>query len=205
LHLHFIKKVDILNYTETLQHVLSFFVRRRLLPAAAIRRNPMPGGFRLNQDVDLRKTKQRKKLLDIFTSIRKPLTADQILKQCQNECPNMALTTVYRNLDRLIDLGYVTKAVYPDGTARFASAQNNHKHMVTCRICHAQVAIDNCPVQMSEELISQQTGYLIEHHYLEFFGVCPDCLKRELPFKRRRTHLPGIPQDDASAEDDDVL
>jgi Fe2+ or Zn2+ uptake regulation protein len=156
----------------------------------------------LNQDVDLRKTKQRKKLLDIFTSIRKPLTADQILKRCQNECPNMALTTVYRNLDRLIDLGHVTKAVYPDGTARFSAAGDNHKHMVTCRICHAQVAIESCPVQASEELISQQTGYLIEHHYLEFFGVCPNCLKRELPFQHRRIHLPGVVQDSSFTEEE---
>ncbi len=146
-------------------------------------------------DKELRQTKQRRKLLDIFTNTSKPMTAEQILKRCQVECPNMALTTVYRNLDRLIDLGQVSKAVYPDGTARYTSSSKSHKHMVTCRICQAQVEVDFCPVQMSEELISQQTGYLIEHHYLEFFGICPQCLKRELPFKRRRTHLPGIVQD----------
>ena len=155
----------------------------------------------MHQEVDLRKTKQRKKLLDIFRSIRKPLTADQILRQCQNECPNMALTTVYRNLDRLIELGYVTRAVYSDGTARFASATDSHKHMLTCRICHAQVSIDNCPISMSEEMLSQQTGYTIEHHYLEFFGICPGCLKRELPFMRERTNLPGITQDGTFEEE----
>lgn len=144
---------------------------------------------------ELRQTKQRRKLLDIFKKTSKPLTAEQILKSCQVECPNMALTTVYRNLDRLIDLGQISKTVYPDGTARYTSSSKGHKHMVTCRICQAQVEVDFCPVQMSEELISQQTGYLIEHHYLEFYGICPACLKRELPFKRRRTHLPGVVQD----------
>jgi hypothetical protein len=112
----------------------------------------------------------------------------------------MALTTVYRNLDRLIDLGYISKAVYPDGTARFTSASDSRKHMITCRICHAQLPIDFRKV---EELISKQTGYVIEHHYLDFFGICPSCLKQALPFKRRRTHLPGVPQD--GSFDDDIF
>lgn len=149
---------------------------------------------------ELRQTKQRRKLLDIFKKINKPLTAEQILRSCQVECPNMALTTVYRNLDRLIDLGQVSKTVYPDGTARYSSSSKSHKHMVTCRICQRQVEIDVCPVQMSEELISQQTGFLIEHHYLEFYGICPECLKQELAFKRRRVHLPGVVQEDEVGE-----
>ena len=131
------------------------------------------------------------------------MTADQILKQCHIECPNMALTTVYRNLDKLIDMGYLSKSIYPDGAARYAAADVGHRHMVTCRICHAQTEIPNCPIQISEDLVSKQTGYQIEHHYLEYFGICPACLKSDLAFKRNRTNLPGIIQ--AAEIDDDPL
>lgn len=158
-------------------------------------------------DLDLRKTKQRKKLLDIFNIKQEPMTAEQILKFCHLECPNMALTTVYRNLDRLIDMGYIAKTIYPDGAARFTSADIGHRHMVTCRICHAQTEIKSCPVQLGEDLISKQTGYQIEHHYLEFFGLCPTCQKSELAFQRKRVINLGIRQagdaDEEEFEDDE--
>jgi len=156
----------------------------------------------LKESLELRKTKQRKKLLDIFSTNKKPMTADQILKYCHLECPNMALTTVYRNLDKLIELGYINKTIYPDGAARYSPVDAGHHHMVTCRICHAQVEITNCPVNISEELISEETGYKIEHHYLEFFGICPNCLKSDLAFQRKKVELPGVHQAD-DIEDDD--
>jgi len=146
----------------------------------------------LNSDLDLRKTKQRKKLLDLFTTTQKPMSADQILKHCHIECPHMALTTVYRNLDRLIDCGYIAKTIYPDGAARYTSADMGHRHMVTCRCCHAQTELLNCPVQMSEDLVAKQTGYRIEHHYLEYFGLCPECQKKGLTFAPLKVKIPEI-------------
>jgi len=161
------------------------------------------GGYLLKVDLDLRKTKQRRKLLDLFNIVQKPMTADQILKYCHLECPNMALTTVYRNLDRLIDMGCIAKTVYPDGAARYTSADIGHSHMVTCRLCHAQVELVSCPVQMSEDLVAKHTGYQIEHHYLEYFGLCPNCQKNDLAFQRQKVTNIGIPQAGEYAEDED--
>lgn len=156
----------------------------------------------MNREQDLRKTKQRRHLLSLFKSAEKAMTAEQILKHCHIECPNMALTTVYRNLDKLIEMGYVQKTIHPDGAARFNSAQKSHRHMVTCRICHAQVELKTCPITMSEEWISRETGFRVEHHYLEYFGLCPQCLKSDLAFNREKVELPGITQDSSSDEEE---
>jgi Fe2+ or Zn2+ uptake regulation protein len=157
----------------------------------------------LKEGLDLRKTKQRKKLLDFFRTTNKPMTADQILKHCHIECPNMALTTVYRNLDKLIDMGYVSKSIYPDGAARYTAADIGHRHIVTCRMCHAQVELPNCPIQGCEEMISNQTGYKVEHHYLEFFGICPSCLKSDLAFQRNNVEVPGVQQSSEYDEEEE--
>lgn len=132
------------------------------------------------EDSTLRKTKQRKRLFDILRSKPEPMTADELLSICQLECPNMALTTVYRNLDRMIDLGYATKLESTQGAARYAVAQKDTRIVLICRVCQERREIRDISSEAMEELIEERTGYDIEHRYLEFFGICPKCQARSM-------------------------
>jgi Fur family ferric uptake transcriptional regulator/Fur family peroxide stress response transcriptional regulator len=37
------------------------------------------------------------------------------------------------------------------------------------------VECSDCDLAVLEKLIAKQTGFAVEGHHLEFFGVCPDC------------------------------
>ena len=137
-------------------------------------------------DTNLRKTRQRRKLLDILGSKPEPLTADQILRICQLECPNMALTTVYRNLDRMIGLGYATKIESMQGAARFAVSTPETRMVLICRVCQARVEIKGISTEGLEAELEKRTGYGIEHRYLEFYGLCPRCRAGERALRGAR-------------------
>lgn len=132
------------------------------------------------EDTGLRRTKQRKQLLDILQAKTEPLTADQILRICQLECPNMALTTVYRNLDRMIELGVATKITHLSGVARFTVAKPNKKVVLFCRMCQCRFELDDVSVEALETQIEKKSGFEIEHRYMEFYGLCPKCQRRML-------------------------
>ena len=127
------------------------------------------------EDTNLRRTRQRRKLLDILGAKPEPLTADQILRICQLECPNMALTTVYRNLDRMIELGYATKIESAQGAARFAASTPETRMVLICRVCQARAEVRGLSAEGIEAELEKRTGYEIEHRYLEFYGLCPRC------------------------------
>lgn len=134
----------------------------------------------MNDDGGLRKTKQRKKLLDILKSKSEPLTADELLKICQRDCPNMALTTVYRNLDRMIDLGFATKIESKTtGAARYAAREQEKRVALVCRGCNQRIELKGVSLDELENQVECKTGYEIEHRYIEFFGLCPVCQHRE--------------------------
>jgi Fe2+ or Zn2+ uptake regulation protein len=84
-------------------------------------------------------------------------------------------TTVYRTIRALQDLGYL-KWVHADGGEhRFVAARPGHCHMLVCRLCRKAVACSDCDLSLLEKLISKETGFVVEGHHLEFYGLCPTC------------------------------
>jgi Fe2+ or Zn2+ uptake regulation protein len=48
-------------------------------------------------------------------------------------------------------------------------------HTLICRECHAVVEFDDCNLTMLEKLLTVQTGFTIQGHRLELYGICPTC------------------------------
>ena len=132
----------------------------------------------MSDSKDLRKTKQRKHLYELLKSKKGPMTADQILKNCQLWCPNMALTTVYRNLDRMVELGYVARIQSPQGAARYCSAASEKRINLVCRICNGQELVEDADIKPLEAYVFEKNGFTTELGHLEFLGVCKKCLKQ---------------------------
>lgn len=128
--------------------------------------------------LDLRKTKQRTHLLDILTKKKEPMTADQIFKNCQLWCPGMALTTVYRNLDRMVELGYVTRIESPKAAARYLAADVHKRFLLTCKVCGDQEEITDVSIKLLEAYVHDTCGFEVQQANLEFYGVCKKCKDR---------------------------
>src|ERR687885_1754013 len=83
----------------------------------------------------LRMTPQRQLILDAIASIRGHVSADVVHQEVAERFPNVNISTVYRTLELLQELGLVTHTHFDDGVAQYHRAdQGLHQHLV-CRNC----------------------------------------------------------------------
>lgn len=85
-------------------------------------------------------------------------------------------TTVYRTVSALQEMGYIKWVHNQTGEHRYVASHPGHSHLLVCRSCAKTVECTDCDMSVLEKLITQKTGFAIEGHHLEFFGLCPDCI-----------------------------
>src|SRR5699024_3610172 len=109
-----------------------------------------------------------------------PMTAEMLYEKLRECCPTIALSTVYRNLERFCAEGLIQKESLNDGVVRYTSCRQ-HGHYLVCTQCDKRIRLQSCPLTAVEEEIAKQTGFSIEGHSLTIYGKCPDCLRKASP------------------------
>ena len=115
----------------------------------------------------MKNTKQRQAILCLLAQSHGPLTAEDIFQSLRDSCPSLALSTVYRNLERFCAEGLVKKESLNDGIIRYTSGRE-HGHYSVCTECDSEI----------EQELARKTGFEIDGHSLTIYGKCPDCLHR---------------------------
>ena len=126
----------------------------------------------------MKNTKHRSKIIDILKCSNNPLTAEEIYDKCV-KTENMNLSTIYRNLKVLNENDVIEKAVKQDGTYCYMLKDNKHSHLLICTKCKKCIKLYECPVYILDEKIEKKTGYKLQSHNLEMYGLCPKCRKNE--------------------------
>lgn len=124
-------------------------------------------------------TKQRGAIMEILKNSAEPVSAEEIFAALTGEYPNLALSTVYRNLERFAENGLISRDVFNDGVVRYSLAEEHHGHYLVCTQCSNKIKIDDCPLMRLEQGLERDTGYEIEGHTLTIYGKCPECIRRE--------------------------
>lgn len=84
--------------------------------------------------------------------------------------------TVFRTLDLLVDQGAVERLDMPGGEHAYVVCEpERHHHHVVCRGCGRSVEVNDSGLAEVVRAIAEQSGYRIEIHRLELFGLCPEC------------------------------
>ena len=124
-------------------------------------------------DFGIKSTKSRKLILNIVENANEPITAEEIYKQIEKEKIN--LSTVYRTLSSLHNLHIINKEIDKDGRALYMMIKNNHKHVLICTKCGSKIYLKECPYTEINKEIEQSTGFKIEDHNIELYGLCKIC------------------------------
>jgi len=128
--------------------------------------------------VGQRLTTNRRVLLDALTAAARPLTIPEILEGQ----PDLAQSSVYRNLVVLEDAGVVHRVVGTDDFARWELTEDlaGHHHHLICASCGR---VEDVPASAGLErsvaaaaaAITRTTGFRTQHHRLDLVGVCESC------------------------------
>lgn len=123
-------------------------------------------------NVNLKNTKNRTKILSTFESTSEPLCAEDIYNKLDRK---INIATIYRNLNTLSNKRILNKIIFDDGKMYYRLNDSKHTHNLVCNICHNITPIKNCPIDLISKNVKETTGYEITNHLLELRGICPKC------------------------------
>jgi Fur family ferric uptake transcriptional regulator len=120
-------------------------------------------------------TRPRRAVLDIIAEAGHHLTPAEIYKQARAKKLRLGLTSVYRTLDLLVNLGYLQRVHFAEGCHSYATVAREHGHHLVCSNCGRAEEFTNCDIDSLVKNLQRKTGYAIQVHMLELMGLCPDC------------------------------
>ncbi|HAN20368.1 MAG: hypothetical protein A2Y15_07985 [Clostridiales bacterium GWF2_36_10] len=124
-----------------------------------------------------RNTKQKNIILKVVKNSCTHPTAEEVYAGVAKELPNVSLTTVYRNLNKLAEQGIIKRLLIPNQPDRFEKNPTKHYH-VCCEICGAfEDLIKPCYNLNLDEKECLESGFFIKSHEIIFKGLCPNCRK----------------------------
>lgn len=118
-------------------------------------------------------TTQREAIWQLFTEHPKGLSIARATTMLADR--KISPTTIYRTVNTLKVMGLLRWVNVPEGEHRFLISRPGHTHMLVCRSCAQAVECSDCDLSILEQLIAHKTGFTVEGHHLEFYGLCPDC------------------------------
>ena len=115
----------------------------------------------------LKRTRQREALIAALESADKPITAEEIY----DRSGDMALSTIYRTIERLREKGIITSTTIPQSDGVFYELTGNeHRHYAICLSCRRMKYIDICPLHET-----RLDDFTVTGHKLELYGYCGEC------------------------------
>ena len=122
-----------------------------------------------------RMTGQRRLILEAVLRADDHPTAMQVYERVAASMPNVSLTTVYRNLNRLTADVKIRRITIPNEPDRFDKTVYDHYH-IECEVCGYFGDVTSVPFDSSiPKSIAREIGYALRANEIIFRGVCPDC------------------------------
>jgi len=124
-----------------------------------------------------RLTPQRIMVVEALHGADEHVSAEEIYTQVKARYPYANISTVYRTLELLKELGLVTETDLGDGRVRYHPAEKGHHHHLVCHKCGKIIDLPESALFHLEETLSRDYRFQPDLKHLAIFGVCADCQK----------------------------
>jgi len=123
-------------------------------------------------------TPQRLAIIRVIARSEGHPSVENVYDRLKKEFPTMSIATVYRNIMMLKSLGEVLGLGFADGSNRYdGNKPFPHPHVI-CTRCKTIIDPDLASLKDLTEEVSEETGFTILDHRVDFFGICRDCLAK---------------------------
>jgi Fur family ferric uptake transcriptional regulator len=122
-----------------------------------------------------RMTIQRRLVLEALERAKHHTTAEEIAARIRAKHPQIDPSTVYRNLESLEELGYVTHTHFEDRVTRWHLADaHRHGHLV-CRQCGAELEVPMSLLEPLARRLRAEHGFVADLAHSAVVGICRAC------------------------------
>lgn len=122
-----------------------------------------------------RLTGPRRAVADLIRAQTGHFTAADLVAAAERRRLGIGRATIFRSLDLLTELGAVERIDLPSGEHAYVGCEPAHHHHVVCSRCGRTSEIDDAGLRAFVDDVARRTGYAIDAHRLELFGLCPAC------------------------------
>lgn len=122
-------------------------------------------------------SKQREIILNVIKDMHTHPTAEEIIEKVHDIDKKISKSTVYRNINILVNNGIIRKISMPFGSDRYDYFHKIHNHIV-CEKC-GKVFDFNCelPIELKEAIMNQLHNKITLTDNIKINGICNDCMK----------------------------
>ncbi|HTF06675.1 MAG TPA: Fur family transcriptional regulator [Asanoa sp.] len=126
----------------------------------------------------LRLTAQRQLVLEAVYELGHA-TPEQVHTAVRETAAGVNITTIYRTLELLEDIGLVTHTHLSHGSPTYhAAGGHQHVHLV-CRSCGEVTEVDPAVLQPLVDQLATDRGFRVDVGHVALFGDCGGCEGQE--------------------------
>ena len=122
-----------------------------------------------------RATAQRRILLDLIQQAGDHVDADELYRRARSQEHSISLSTVYRNLNILVEQDKVRRIVCGSTFDRYDAKTEQHYHFI-CQECRLIMDVEMPFEESLNERINSTHRFKAVGHQIQFFGICETCL-----------------------------
>ena len=118
-----------------------------------------------------RRTEQREAIVEALRDCETAVTAQELHRRLEG----VGLATVYRNLQRLAEVGEADAVRRETGEQAFLLCGGGHHHHLTCRQCGRVEQVRECELESWAGAVASRHGFREVEHRVELLGLCATC------------------------------
>ena len=121
-----------------------------------------------------RLTPQRELILDAVDTLGHA-TPDEVLAEVRKHSEALNISTVYRTLEVLEELGLVRHAHLSDRAPTYHSVRDHEHFHLKCRNCHRVISVDPEVLEPLLARLRADHAFEADVGHLTVFGTCQEC------------------------------
>jgi Fur family transcriptional regulator, ferric uptake regulator len=121
-----------------------------------------------------RSTHARRLLVSALFERDDHMTAEELAAEVHAVAPDVHLSTIYRNLEDLEELGVIAHAHRAHGAATYYLAGRGHGHLL-CQSCGDTIDVPDTLFRTLLRLADETYGFAVDPHHTAISGTCETC------------------------------
>ena len=132
-------------------------------------------------------TEPRRLVAEMVAERGDHFTALDLVGEAKRRRLGVGRATVFRALELFEELGLVERLDLPTGEHAYVVCEPTHHHHVICQSCGRGTEVEDCGIEAVTREIQRRTGYVVDSHRIELFGLCPECAAKNDRLGRPRS------------------
>jgi Fur family ferric uptake transcriptional regulator len=128
-----------------------------------------------------RLTGPRRAVADLISNHDGHFTAAELEAIARDQHRGISRATLFRALDLLTELHLLERIDLPTGEHAYVTCAAAHHHHVVCSRCGRTSEVEDRGLADAVAEIARRSGYRIDTHRLELFGLCRHCQAKTTP------------------------